>query len=88
MAGRRGRVKSYDDQILTLEQKIESAKRKLAELEAAREELLKQREEQELKALYQCMTDRGITMETLYRLIEQEEGKEAEEIQEQTEQIA
>ncbi|MCI8854172.1 MAG: hypothetical protein HFI31_07550 [Lachnospiraceae bacterium] len=88
MAGRRGRAKSYDDQILALEQKIESAKRKLSELEAAREELLKQREEQELKALYQCMTDKGISMEMLYQLIEQENGKASQEFQEQTEQIA
>ena len=73
MAGRRGKAKSYDEQILTVEEKIANLKRKLSELEAARAELLKQREEQEIRALYQCMTDKGLSVEDVYGLLEQAE---------------
>ncbi len=88
MAGRRGRTKSYEDQISQVEQKIEALKKKLSQLEETREELLRQREEQELKALYQCMTDKGISVEMLYQLIEQENSHTQAEHQEQAEQIA
>ena len=88
MAGRRGRTKSYEDQISAVEQKIEGLKKKLSQLEATRDELFKQREEQELKALYQCMTDRGISVERLYQLIEQGDSRTQEDTQEQAEQIA
>ncbi len=75
MAGRRGRAKSFDDQILILEEKIANLKGKLSELEAARTELVRQREEQEIKALYQCMTDRGMSVEDMYELLKQADSQ-------------
>ena len=88
MAGRRGRAKSFDEQILVLEEKIANLKGKLSELEAARAELMKQREEQEIKALYQCMTDKGLSVEDMYGLLEKADGQMSGQTDEETEQIA
>lgn len=88
MAGRRGRAKSFDEQILVLEEKIANLKGKLSELEAARTELVKQREEQEIKALYQCMTERGLSVEDMYGLIDQADDQSQGQPDGAEEQIA
>lgn len=88
MAGRRGKAKSFEEQILVLEEKIANLKGKLAELETARAGLMKQRDEQEMKALYQCMTERGLSVEDMYGLIGQADGQTQGQPDEADEQIA